>query len=165
MRNVMVSGLPQEIHRGAAGAALDIMGVTSPDTDEININGIKGRGSTLYDVMYALEAGGTLEITEKVKGQASREVSLRGVLSAAATMIPAELSAQLPMPTADGPRILQGTVSFDPNRSRTLTERLLGRESQGPDKDLAEKAAADVIEGFRRAFRRSPLAGQLHPRW
>lgn len=117
----------------------------------------------MYDAMYALEAGGILEITEKLNGETSREVSLRGVLSAAAAMIPAELGAQLPMPATDGPRILQGTVSFDPSRSRTLLDHVLGRESQKPAKDLAEKAAADVIEGFRRAFRRSPLAGQLHP--
>jgi hypothetical protein len=162
MRNIMISGLPREIHRDAAGAYLDIMGISSPDSHEMHIDGIRTRGSTVYDAMFAVDAGGTLEITEKIDGKPSREVLLRGVVSAAAALVTVGEKAKLSLPAVDGPHILEGIVSFDPIRNRTVIDRLLGRESQAPAKGLAEKAAADVIAGFRRTFSRSPLASQLY---
>ena len=159
----MISGLPYEIHRDAAGAALDIMNISSPASHEMHIDNVRTRGLTAYDASYAVDMGGTLEITEKIDGELSREVSLRGVLSAAAARVPVGEMAQLPRANIVGPHTLQGTISFDPIRNRTLIDWLRGREFQGPDKDFAEKIAADVIWGFRRAFRRSPLAGQVHP--
>jgi hypothetical protein len=163
MKNIMIAGLPQEIHEDAARATLDIRVASPPDSSEIRIDSIKGRKSTVYDAVFAIAAGGTLEITENIKGRPTREVSLRGVLSSAAAMIPVEDKARLPQSIVDGPRILAGTVSFDPIRNRTLIDHLLGRESQAPAKALAEKAAADVIAGFRQAFRLNGLADQIHP--
>jgi hypothetical protein len=159
MRPIMIAGLPQEIHEDAASATLDIRGESPPDSLEIHIDGIKGRKSIIYDAVFAIAAGGTLEITESRDGKPSREVSLRGVLSSAAAMIPVEDKASLPLSVVNGPHILEGTVSFDPIRNRTLIDRLLGRESQAPAKALAEKAAADVISGFRQAFKLNKLAG------
>jgi hypothetical protein len=163
MRNVMVSGLPKEIHQTAVDATLDIMEVCSPDNHGMGINNLRGQGSTRYDATYAADAGGTLEITEKVDGETSREISLRGVLSAAAARLPAGKEAQFPRPPINGPHILEGTISFEPVPNRTVIDRLLGRTPQVPDKDLAEKAAADVIKGFRRAFSRSPFGNGQRP--